>query len=243
MSRQNILKWLYVGLSIKRWLLLLLFGVAVMGLGFAYLLREVYVSYTFPGWVYWATLQFIPRWGRGLLFVATASAITLFAGWRLNRSLVSALLPADRQEDLVDLIYSARTQQRGPKVVAIGGGTGLSTLLRGLRSHTSNITAVVTVADDGGSSGRLRRESWLVSKARRYLRLQLYVFAAYRNFIRRRVNAKQPTPAELLGFLRRPARFEELLSWRQDWRWRSIHPLARWQESIAEVRGRVTTAA
>ncbi len=92
-------------------------------------------------------------------------------------------------------------------------------------------------------SGRLRRESWLVSKARRYLRLQLYVFAAYRNFIRRRVNAKQPTPAELLGFLRRPARFEELLSWRQDWRWRSIHPLARWQESIAEVRGRVTTAA
>jgi 2-phospho-L-lactate transferase/gluconeogenesis factor (CofD/UPF0052 family) len=45
-----------------------------------------------------------------------------------------------------------------PKVVAIGGGTGLSTLLRGLKDHTPHITAIVTVADDGGSSGRLRRE-------------------------------------------------------------------------------------
>jgi uncharacterized cofD-like protein len=51
-----------------------------------------------------------------------------------------------------------RPRGRGPHVVAIGGGTGLSTLLRGLKAHTSNITAIVTVADDGGSSGRLRRE-------------------------------------------------------------------------------------
>ena len=91
-------------------------------------------------------------------------------------------------------------------------------------------------------NGRLRRESWLVSKARRYLRLQLHVFAAYRNFIRRRINAERPTPAELLGFLARPATFEELLSWRQDWRWRSVHPLTRRGESIAEVRGRATAA-
>ncbi|MCH8902160.1 MAG: YvcK family protein, partial [Chloroflexi bacterium] len=48
--------------------------------------------------------------------------------------------------------------RRGPKIVAIGGGTGLSTLLRGLKEHTGNLTAIVTVADDGGSSGRLRRE-------------------------------------------------------------------------------------
>ena len=92
-------------------------------------------------------------------------------------------------------------------------------------------------------NGRLRRESWLVSKERRFLRLQLYVFAAYRNFIRRRVNREPETPAQLLGFMRRPARFEELLSWRQDWRWRSIHPMAVGQESIAEVRGRVSAAA
>ena len=134
-------------------------GVAIMGLGFSYLLREVYVSYTFPGWVEWATLQFIPRWGRGVLFLSLASGITMVAFWRLNHSLVSALMPVGRDSDtLVDIIYSARSQQRGPKVVAIGGGTGLSNLLRGLKHHTSNLTAVVTVADDGGSSGRLRRE-------------------------------------------------------------------------------------
>ena len=158
MSRQSIRKWLYVGLGVKRWLLLVLLGVAVMALGFAYLLREVYVSYTFPGWVYWATLQFIPRWGRGLLFLAIASGLTVIGVWRLNRSLLSSLLPSDRQDALLDMVYSARTQQRGPKIVAIGGGTGLSTLLRGLKRHTANLTAVVTVADDGGSSGRLRRE-------------------------------------------------------------------------------------
>ncbi|MSQ41883.1 MAG: YvcK family protein [Dehalococcoidia bacterium] len=158
MSRQSIMKWLYVGLGVKRWLLLLALGVAVMGLGFAYLLREAYVSYTFPSWVYWATLQFVPRWLRGVLFVSLASGISIYAVWRLNRSLISVLLPADRQDALVDRIYSARTQQRGPKIVAIGGGTGLSTLLRGLKSYTVNLTAVVTVADDGGSSGRLRRD-------------------------------------------------------------------------------------
>jgi uncharacterized cofD-like protein len=59
---------------------------------------------------------------------------------------------------VVETVYRHRQRERGPKVVAIGGGTGLSTLLRGLKEHTSNITAIVTVADDGGSSGRLRRE-------------------------------------------------------------------------------------
>src|SRR4029078_2347924 len=57
---------------------------------------------------------------------------------------------------LVELIYQKRFLARGPKIVAIGGGTGLSTLLRGLKEHTSNLTAVVAVADDGGSSGVLR---------------------------------------------------------------------------------------
>ncbi len=159
MNFQNLFKWLYVGLGVKRWLLLMLASVAIMGLGFSYLLREIYVSYVFPEWVYWATLQFIPRWGRGALFLAVASGLTIIAFWRLNRSLISALLPEGRHEEpLVNLIYSARAQQAGPKVVAIGGGTGLSNLLRGLKTHTTNLTAVVTVADDGGSSGRLRRE-------------------------------------------------------------------------------------
>ncbi len=48
--------------------------------------------------------------------------------------------------------------QKGPKIVVVGGGTGLGTILRGLKEITSNLTAIVTVADDGGSSGRLRKE-------------------------------------------------------------------------------------
>ena len=64
--------------------------------------------------------------------------------------------PVDADQPLVEVIYQKRFLARGPRIVAIGGGTGLSTLLRGLKEHTSNLTAVVTVADDGGSSGALR---------------------------------------------------------------------------------------
>jgi transposase-like protein len=85
-------------------------------------------------------------------------------------------------------------------------------------------------------NGRLRRESWLVSKERRYLRLQLHIFAAYRNFVRRRINREQPSPAEILGFVPRRVEFEELLTWRQDWKQRSIHPLSGAAESIPEYR-------
>ncbi|OGO50833.1 MAG: hypothetical protein A2148_03490 [Chloroflexi bacterium RBG_16_68_14] len=145
-------------MHIKRWLLLLLIGVAIMGLGFGYFLREVYQSYTFPDWAYYVTLQFWPRYVRGALFVGFSTAIVLFAVWQLNRSLLSAFLRPGRDESLVNIIYNHRYLRRGPKIVAIGGGTGLSMLLRGLKEYTGNLTAVVTVADDGGSSGRLRQE-------------------------------------------------------------------------------------
>jgi uncharacterized cofD-like protein len=82
----------------------------------------------------------------------------VYGSWRLNRSIVSAVLPVERQAQLVDQIYNQRMQGRGPKIVAIGGGSGLSSMLRGLKQYTSNLTAVVTVADDGGSSGLLRRD-------------------------------------------------------------------------------------
>ena len=160
MSRQNFTKWLYFGLHIKRWLALLVVAVTIMGLGFAYLLRELYVAYTFPDSAYWITLQFIPQWIRGVLFVGIAGGLAAFAGWRLNRSLASALLPASQsdEDDIFERVYQRRTQERGPRIVAIGGGTGLSMLLRGLKRYSANLTAIVTVADDGGSSGRLRRD-------------------------------------------------------------------------------------
>jgi uncharacterized cofD-like protein len=158
-SRDNLTKWLYIGLHIKRWLILIAIAMAFMGLGFAYLLREVYVTYTFPSWAHELTLQFLPRWLRGALFIGIATALGVVSVWKLNQSITSAALPAmTRGTDIVDLVYRNRTRDRGPKIVALGGGTGLSNLLRGLKQYTSNLTAIVTVADDGGSSGALRRD-------------------------------------------------------------------------------------
>ena len=74
--------------------------------------------------------------------------------------------------------------------------------------------------------GRLRRESWLVSKARRYLDLGLHVFMAYRNLVRLRFNYDDASPAQMLGFAPRRFTETEVLGWRQDWGARSQHPLA-----------------
>jgi uncharacterized cofD-like protein len=148
-------------MGVKRWLLLLFAGITIVSLGVGYLLVDVYRTWTFPSVVYYLTLQFIPRAWRGLLFGVAGIAAIVIAVLQLNRSLLSAFR-SPGQSDLVDIIYNHRHRSRGPKVVAIGGGTGLSTLLRGLKEHTENITAIVTVADDGGSSGRLRRDLGLL---------------------------------------------------------------------------------
>jgi uncharacterized cofD-like protein len=110
-----------------------------------------------PAVFYYLTLQFIPRWGRALLFGGVGSALIATAFVRLNQALLAPFVRPG-QEKMVDALYRHRRLQRGPKVVAIGGGTGLSVLLRGLKEYTDHLTAIVTVADDGGSSGRLRQE-------------------------------------------------------------------------------------
>ncbi len=150
-------KWLYPGMRIKRWIFLLTVGLVMLSLGLAYLLVHLYRTQPFPEFVAAVTLQFIDRPVRGAIFLTAGIAVFLVAFWRLNHSVLSAVIP-DGTGNLVDLVYNHRQRQRGPKVVTIGGGTGLSTLLRGLKEYTTNITAIVTVADDGGSSGRLRRE-------------------------------------------------------------------------------------
>src|SRR3990170_2448841 len=156
----DFLKWFYPGMHIKRWLGLMIIGVAILTFGLAYILREAYVSgFTFPCFVYYLTLQFIPRYVRGVMFMLSAGGLILYSVWKLNNSIVSAVMPArNGSESIVNMIYNQRALRRGPKIVAIGGGTGLSTLLRGIKEHTGNLTAIVTVADDGGSSGGLRRE-------------------------------------------------------------------------------------
>src|SRR5215212_9183090 len=154
----RLLKLLLPGLRIKRWFGLTLIGLVVLALGLAYLFVELYRSVPLPEDAVYLTLQFVPRWLRGLIFVLAGASVTALALIRLNRALAAPLANWQPGESLIDRLLSYQQRERGPKIVTIGGGTGLSTMLRGLKRYSANITAIVTVADDGGSSGRLRRE-------------------------------------------------------------------------------------
>jgi uncharacterized cofD-like protein len=137
-------KWFTLGIGIKRWLLLMGVGIFLTALGLAYL-----VDILLP--------QPIRHWPVVLACIVLGSGAILFALDKLTRSIL-APYRKNQQGRVVDIVYDHHIRDKGPKVVAIGGGTGLPSVLRGLKAYTSNITAVVTVADDGGSSGRLRRE-------------------------------------------------------------------------------------
>ena len=148
------------GIGVKRWLALVLAGELALALAGAFVLKQVYrdiiVTGPLEGVVYVLTLQFLPYGARAIPFLVAGIVAFSVGVFQLTRTL---LLPfGEPSGPLVEVIYQKRYLARGPRVVAIGGGTGLSALLRGLKEHTSNITAVVTVADDGGSSGKLRAE-------------------------------------------------------------------------------------
>ena len=134
-------------------------GVLLLGLGVLIWTKQTPVFYvtqllgTFLG----AIAQWLPNSVSGPALVAAGLALVFWGQIRTFESITEVLMP-DRDQDLVDRLLTHRRLNRGPRIVAIGGGTGLSTLLRGLKDYSSNITAIVTVADDGGSSGRLRRE-------------------------------------------------------------------------------------
>ena len=152
--------WLMPGIGVKRWLALVLAGELALALAGAFVLKQVYreiiVTGPLQGVVYVLTLQFLPYGLRAIPFLVAGIVAFSVGVLQLTRTL---LLPfGEPSGPLVEVIYQKRYLARGPRVVAIGGGTGLSALLRGLKEHTSNITAVVTVADDGGSSGKLRAE-------------------------------------------------------------------------------------
>ncbi len=153
-------RWLVPGLGIKRWMLMILAGITLLGLGLGILILDLYRTDTHNSFVLtfltYAALRFLPRIARALIFGGLGIGLVGFGIWGLNRAL---LRPFMRPGEMVlDQLASFRRRDRGPRVVAIGGGHGLSVLLRGLKEHTRNITAVVTVADDGGSSGRLRSQ-------------------------------------------------------------------------------------
>ena len=157
-STTSWLRWLTPGLEIKRWLLLLMASEVVLVLGVAYALKEIYKTFTLPPQFYYITLQFLPYWGRAVIFGVLGVGILLFSYVKLTQSVLGPFLPGVNGTSVVEVIHAFRLRGRGPRIVAIGGGTGLSSLLRGLKTYTSNLSVIVTVADDGGSSGRLRDE-------------------------------------------------------------------------------------
>ncbi|HET7420745.1 MAG TPA: gluconeogenesis factor YvcK family protein [Candidatus Dormibacteraeota bacterium] len=157
-STTSWLRWLTPGLQIKRWLLLLMLAELVLVLGVAYALKEIYQTARLPGIFYYITLQPLPYVVRALIFLLIGVGLLVLSYLKLTQSVLGPFLPGNSTASVVEVIHAFRLRGRGPRVVAIGGGTGLSSLLRGLKTYTSNLSAIVTVADDGGSSGRLRDE-------------------------------------------------------------------------------------
>jgi uncharacterized cofD-like protein len=151
--------WLAPGLLVKRWLLVSASGVLLMGLGLAIWTNRTPVFYIgrFISDFLETITNIFPSYVSGPIAVAIG---ILFIFWGQTRSLgaITQVLMPQGNEELIDVLMTHRRLNRGPKIVVLGGGTGLSNLLRGLKVYSANITAIVTVADDGGSSGRLRRE-------------------------------------------------------------------------------------
>ncbi|NCQ95432.1 MAG: YvcK family protein [Microcystis wesenbergii Mw_QC_S_20081001_S30D] len=152
-------KWLSPGLFVKRWLLISLTGVFLTSFGLAIWVKLTPVNrfLEFVSQALETIARLVPNSVSGPLAVLLGVFLLFWGQSRTVETITEALQP-DASEELVDRLRTHRRLHRGPKIVAIGGGTGLSTLLRGLKQYSSNITAIVTVADDGGSSGRLRRE-------------------------------------------------------------------------------------
>ena len=145
--------WLIPGLEVKRWFSLLIIGTvfALLGLCIMLDLKPIF-------WLYKALLKivrFIPSEPIGIGLIVIGAFLFIKGWFKTNYSILNVNDQRERGDILEDL-YRRRKLNKGPKIVAIGGGTGLSTLLKNIKKLSNNITAVVTVGDDGGSSGRLR---------------------------------------------------------------------------------------
>jgi hypothetical protein len=162
-SVEALRRWLLPGIGVKRWLLLTFVGLLILALGVAHVIRQATRDLDpggFAGTILDAiTLQFLPYPVRGLLVILAGVGLLGAGAYRTVRALTEPFLTSrPGGGGLVELIYQRKSLSRGPRVVVIGGGTGQSTILRGLKAHTSNLTAFVAAADDGGSSGVLREE-------------------------------------------------------------------------------------
>lgn len=150
-----MVRWLTPGVGVKRWFLLVLIGTTIISLGVADLLLDVIRQPTQVSEIlYYLTLLFLTPVWRIVVFGGLGASLILIGIWGLNRTMLQPFVRPG--SPVIETVASYRRRERGPRIVVIGGGHGQATLLRGLKEYTHNITAVVTVADDGGSSGRLR---------------------------------------------------------------------------------------
>lgn len=158
----RLFKWLHPGLHIKRWLFI--FGLGMMATSFGLVLTFNYqwlgqieewmfrILYETTGHYNYTVLATI-----GIVVMILGVVVMGWATRRLIRTMLGVVIP-NESGNISDLILSNLKLSKGPKVAVIGGGTGLSVMLRGLKTKTYNLTAVVTVADDGGSTGRIRQD-------------------------------------------------------------------------------------
>lgn len=145
----RIKDWLKAGIKVKRWLAFGIFGILLISFGFTELVNHrVYNLY------YQVFYVFLNITGIFVLYISITETMKSIIAL-VNRGYIKVSLDSRKIESL---IYEKRLLVKGPKIVVIGGGTGLSTMLRGLKYYTSNITAIVTVGDDGGGSGDLRED-------------------------------------------------------------------------------------
>ena len=147
--------WLLPGLQVKRWFALIFVGAVLITVGILILfdLKPIYNTMQF---IQQIATQISTEWlAFGIVMIGAA---IFFKGWqKTNLSILD--IEDDRNNDvLLENLYKRRKLNRGPRIVAVGGGTGLSMLLSGAKNITNNLTAIVSVGDDGGSSGRLREE-------------------------------------------------------------------------------------
>ena len=147
---RRALRWLQPGLHVKRWFALMLGGIALAAIGAVLVLNLFAYELTAYSGGPWAASLF------GTVAIVLGLLVVALSVRQVVRSVARALLPDENQ--LVDVMLVRRRRAMGPAVVTVGGGTVLSYVLRGLKKRTSNLTAIATVSDDGGSSGRLTRE-------------------------------------------------------------------------------------
>ena len=149
--------WLVPGLKVKRWFALSVAGSVLAALGATFLFQLEPLDYI----VAMAKKLFyvVPPEPVGALLILTGVVLFFLAWKKTNISMMNDDIDSQRiKGSMGEVLYRRMKLDRGPKIVAIGGGTGLSMLLRGIKKITNNITAIVTVGDDGGSSGRLREQ-------------------------------------------------------------------------------------